>query len=101
MLGPPKKRQPYRTWKKTSSLMTREKIAFNNEQARQIGDTLGIDWDQYEIDEFQMGLEVELEHGVRDPNKQITHDDLLGAGKIAWAHLNDNADYYIRFERIG
>jgi hypothetical protein len=81
--------------------MTHEKIGFDINQARQIGDALGIDWNQYEIHEFQMGLEVELEHGVRDPNKIITHDDLLFAGKIAWAHLNDNADYYLRFERIG
>ena len=46
-------------------------------------------------------IEVELEHGVRDPKKNVTHEDLLYSGKIAWAHLNDNPDYYTRFERIG
>ena len=81
--------------------MIEDKKVLDNEQAKQIGDALGIDWEQCEIDQFQMGLEVELEHGVRDPNKQITPHDLLVAGKIAWAHLNDNPDYYTRFERIG
>jgi hypothetical protein len=61
---------------------------------------LGITWNKCEIDEFPIGLEVELEHGVRDPNMQITQNDFLVAGKTAWAHLNDNADYYNRFERI-
>ena len=81
--------------------MMADNIAFINSQAMQIGDALGIDWNKCEIDQFQMGLEVELEHGVRDPNIQITQHDLLVAGKIAWAHLNDNANYYTRFERIG
>jgi len=71
------------------------------DQAKQFGDALSIDWNKCEIEQFQLGLEIELEHGVRDPTKTVTKDDLLFAGKIAWAHLNDNADFYTRFERIG
>lgn len=81
--------------------MITDKNSFNIEQVRLIGEKLGIDWNSNDLDEFQVGLGVELEHGVRDPSRQITQDDLLFAGKIAWAHLKDNPDYYFRFDRIG
>ena len=43
-----------------------------------------------------VGIEVELEHGTRDPATDITHDDPLLTGKIALAHLNELPDYYTR-----
>jgi hypothetical protein len=75
--------------------MTAEK-RFNLAEAKQIGDTLGIDWRLFDVEQFQIGLEVELEHGARDARTNVTNDDALITGKIALAHLNEFPDYYTR-----
>ncbi len=43
-----------------------------------------------------MGMNVELEHGSRDPSTDVTGNDPLLTGKIALAHLNEFPDYYTR-----
>ena len=75
-------------------------IKFNILQARNIGDQLGVDWDRISIDQFTMGLNVELEHGSFFPETNITNDDPLITGKIAWAHLIEIPDYYTRLQRM-
>lgn len=70
------------------------------EEARQIGDQLGIDWGTVDLDQFRRGLEVELEHGAHDPQTNVTGDDPLLTGKIAWAHLKEFPDYYTRLDRL-
>jgi hypothetical protein len=47
-----------------------------------------------------MGLDVELEHGLRAPSTDVTGDDPILTGKIALAHLNEFADYYTRLEKM-
>lgn len=69
-------------------------------EARAIGERLGIDWTKVDLDEFRRGLEVELEHGAHDPETNVTNDDPLLTGKIAWAHLKEIADYYTRLDRM-
>src|SRR5215831_1552920 len=71
---------------------------FAPEQARAIGEAIGIDWGtaRFDVEQFRMGLEVELEHGRRDPVTNVTDDDEQTTGKIAWAHLNEFPDYYTR-----
>jgi hypothetical protein len=71
---------------------------FSAEQARAIGERIGIDWarSRFDVPEFQAGLAVELEHGRRDLATNVTDDDELMTGKIAWAHLNEFPDYYTR-----
>ena len=73
---------------------------FTNEQAKEVGDKLRIDWQKYDLDQFRMGLEVELEHGADDPETNVTNDDLEMTGKIAWAHLKEISDYYTRLEKL-
>lgn len=70
------------------------------DEARQVGTTLGIDWKTIDLEEFRRGLEVELEHGARDPETDVTNDDLTLTGKIAWAHLKEFADYYTRLGKL-
>jgi len=72
------------------------KKRFSYEEAKQIGDTLGIDWGPFNIEQFQMGLDVELEHGTSNEKTDVTNDDALITGKIALAHLNEFPDYYTR-----
>lgn len=73
-----------------------EKKQFNLTEAKQIGDVLGICWDKFNVEQFAMGLNVELEHGRKDPATDVTHDDPIVTGKIALAHLNEIPDYYTR-----
>jgi hypothetical protein len=72
------------------------KRQFTSEEARQIGDAIGVDWGSTELEQFRLGLAVELEHGTEDPRTNVTNDDPLLTGKIAWAHLNEIPDYYTR-----
>ncbi len=67
---------------------------FSFADAKQIGDILGIPWDRFGVEQFTMGLNVELEHGRRDPATDVTHDEPIVTGKIALAHLNEIPDYY-------
>ena len=76
------------------------KQSLNAEQARQIGGQLGIDWKKIELEQFRRGLEVELEHGSRDPETNVTNNDMKLTGKIAWAHLKEFPDYYTRLDRL-
>lgn len=73
---------------------------FTSEEARKIGDNIGIDWQKVNIEEFRMGLSVELEHGSHDPETDVIGDDPLLAGKIAWAHLKELPDYYTRLAKM-
>jgi len=73
---------------------------FTTEKAREIGDKLGIDWSRFNAEQFRMGLDVELEHGLQDPSTDVTGNDPILTGKIALAHLNEFADYYTRLEKM-
>lgn len=73
---------------------------FTAEEAKEIGEKLGIKWDKFDVEQFRAGMDVELEHGARDPETNVTSDDALMTGKIALAHLNEFPDYYTRLERM-
>jgi len=73
---------------------------FTASEARQIGETLGIDWSKFDVEQYRMGLDVELEHGKVDPYTNVTDDDPMMTGKIALAHLNEFPDYYTRLEKM-
>jgi hypothetical protein len=70
------------------------------DEARRIGDSLHLRWDAVDLDQFRRGLEVEFEHGSRDPETNVTNDDELLTGKIAWAHLKEFPDYYTRLDKL-
>jgi hypothetical protein len=75
---------------------------FSSKDARDIGERLGIDWanSRFDIEQFRIGLGVELEHGRRDPATNVSDDDEVTTGKIAWAHLKEFPDYYTRLEQM-
>ena len=73
---------------------------FSSEEAKKIGEQLGIKWDKFTIDQFRRGIDVELEHGTTDKKTNVTDDDPLMTGKIALAHLNEIPDYYDRLEKM-
>ena len=73
---------------------------FTAEEARAIGDRIGVDWSKIPLAEFRMGLRVELEHGSHDPQTDVTGDDPILTGKIALAHLKEFSDYYTRLGKM-
>ena len=73
---------------------------FTTEQAREIGNKLGIDWDRFNVEQFRIGLNIELEHGLNAPSTDVTGNDPILTGKIALAHLNEYADYYTRLKKM-
>jgi hypothetical protein len=73
---------------------------YSQDEARQIGEQLGIDWRDFDVEQFRMGLNVELEHGLHDPETDVTDNNPLLTGKIAWAHLKEFPDYYDRLKKM-
>lgn len=76
------------------------KTNFTQEEAKEIGNNLGIDWNKIDIIQFTKGINVELEHGDMNSNTNVTNNDPLLTGKIALAHLYELPDYYDRLEKI-
>lgn len=76
------------------------KIQFSTDEARNIGDALGITWQEFDVEQFRVGLNVEMEHGSHDPETNVTNNDPLTTGKIAWAHLKEFPDYYTRLQAM-
>ena len=75
--------------------MSKKKV-FTYDQAKKVGEELGIDWSKFDVEQFRMGLDVELEHGTVDPQTNVTNNDPLTTAKIALAHLKEFPDYYTR-----
>jgi hypothetical protein len=70
------------------------------EEARHVGDKIGVDWNRFDLEQFRAGMDVEYEHGSHDPQTDVTGDDPIVTGKIALAHMKEFPDYYERLERM-
>lgn len=68
------------------------------EEAQRIQQAVGGEALHLSTDEFRKGLEVELEHGLRFPDANVTYNHPLLTGKIVLAHLKESLDYYLRLE---
>ena len=80
------------------SAVTPVKKSFRREEALAVATELGIDFTalKCDLEQFRMGLDVELEHGLRSPKTNVSGDDWNITGKIALAHLKEFPDYYTR-----
>jgi hypothetical protein len=76
------------------------KKRFTLDQAKAVGKELGSKWDKFDLEQFRVGLGVELEHGIVNPTTNVTNDDPLMTGKIALAHLTEFPDYYTRLAKM-
>ena len=77
-----------------------KKNSFTIDEAQKVGEQLGIRWDKFDVEQFRMGMEVELEHGLIDPHTDVSNNDPLTTGKITLAHLNEFPDYYTRLKKM-
>lgn len=73
---------------------------YSEEEARTVGYSIGIDWKHVDLEQFRLGLAVEMEHGSHDPETNVIGDDPHLAGKIAWAHIKEIPDYYTRLIKM-
>jgi len=82
--------------------MSESRTSFTAEEARRVGEEIGIDWASapFDVEQFRMGMDVELDHGPHDVATNVSDDDPVVTGKIALAHLNEFPDYYTRLERM-
>jgi len=87
---------------KKGGMMARKKKGFTNHEAQHVGEQIGIDWNNvpFDVEQFRIGMDVELEHGLESPVTNVTDDDPVVTGKIALAHLNEFSDYYMRLVRM-
>ena len=76
--------------------------SFTADEARRVGEEIGIDWATapFDVEQFRSGMDVELEHGLHDPATNVTDDEPSVTARIALAHLNEFPDYYTRLERM-
>ena len=72
------------------------KFEVSNEEARAILNEVGSETLEVSIDNFREGLQVELEHGTRFPDANITNNHPILTGKIVLAHLKESLLYYKR-----
>jgi len=52
------------------------------------------------LEDFRQGLDVELEHGTRYPDANVTNNHPVLTGKIVLAHLKETMDYYKRLDVV-
>lgn len=76
------------------------KKVLTTEEAKMWGEKLGIDWTRFDVEQFRMGMNVELEHGLVSPHTNVSNSDPLVTARIALAYLNEFPDYYTRLERL-
>jgi len=69
-------------------------------EATEIGNDIGINWNEVNIEEFTKGVNIEFEHGTKFLETNVTNNDKNMTGKIAWAHLKEFPDYYTRLEKL-
>lgn len=67
---------------------------FNKKDAIYAASILGVKFDNYTLEEFLDGMNIELEHGTIDKLTNVTNDNIITTAKIALAHLNEFPNYY-------
>ena len=67
-------------------------------EAAIIREIVGAEALEVSVEEFQRGLEIELEHGIEFSDANVTNNHPLLTGKIVLAHLKEMLDYYTRLE---
>ena len=67
---------------------------YNLMDAKYASEVLNINFNKFSIEDFLNGNNIELEHGLINPNTNVTNNDLILSAKIALAHLNEYPNYY-------
>ena len=82
---------------KTFRHYLKEAKTFSKDQAKQIGDSVGVNWSKVDLEQFRKGLGVESEHDKNDELDVVKNKKDLA--KIVLAHLRELPDYYDRLAK--
>ena len=72
----------------------------STEAARRVGESLHIDWEQVDLEEFRQGLMGNHKPGAIDPETGLTYDSVLLTAKIVLAHMEEFPDYFTRLAKL-
>jgi len=72
----------------------------NSDEAKRIGDSLYVDWDQVDLEQFRQGLMGNHKQGAMDPETGLMYDSVLLTGKVVLAHMQEFPDYFTRLEKL-
>ena len=72
----------------------------SSDEAKRIGESLHIDWDQVDLEQFRQDLMGNQTQSVMDPDTGLPFDGVLLTGKIVLAHMEAFPDYFIRLEKL-
>ena len=69
-------------------------------EAKRIGESLHIDWDQVDLEQFRQGLMGKQTQESVDPETALTYDGVLQTGQVVLAHMEEFPDYFTRLEKL-
>ena len=72
----------------------------SSDEARRIGESLHIDWDRIDLEQFRQGLMGEADQANMDSETGRTYDSVLLSGKLVVAHMQEFPDYFTRLEKL-
>ena len=72
----------------------------SSDEAKRIGESLHVDWEQVDLEDFRQGLMRKLQQEAIDPEMGLTYDGVLLAGKIVQSHMEEFPDYFTRLEKL-
>ncbi len=70
---------------------------YNINDAIKAASVLNVSFNNFTLEEFLDGINIEIEHGTINPQTNVTNDDLILTAKIALAHLNEYPNYYNKY----
>jgi len=71
-----------------------KKAAVQEKEAKILLGEVNVEGMPIDLEDFRVGLEVELEHGIRFKDANVTNNHPVLTGKIVLAHLKETLDYY-------
>jgi hypothetical protein len=72
----------------------------STDEAKRVGESLHIDWEQVDLEEFRQGLMGNHKEGAIDPETGLTYEGVLLTGKVVLAHMEEFPDYFTRLARL-
>src|SRR5512138_1976182 len=70
------------------------------EEAKLIGETLYLDWEQVDLEQFRRGLMGVRARSASNRKEQARYHGVLMAGKTVMAHMQQFPDYFVRLARL-
>jgi hypothetical protein len=75
------------------------KRQFTLEEARIVGDNLGLDWNRVDLSQFRLGLNIEFCRQLKERENVTNEDDPFLTGRIVLKRLSESSEYYDRQPR--